>query len=116
MSAHLPGGNVAPEPELISRFTIAILACLLLGMGLGSRLPPQHGIYVTIAGITGMAYYFVCVFRGHLRRAQHAIEQRRHVERRLETQLYDSGLFDMVQRPRAEPGATSSLQDAPSSG
>lgn len=93
----VPSADVyQPEPELISRFTIVILACMLLGMGMGCRMPAQYGVYVTVAGLLGIFYYFVCLFRGHIARAQHVVAMRIQAERRLDSQLHESGILPHV--------------------
>lgn len=50
--------DVPPSrPQLISRFSIVLIAVSLLGMGVGSTLPPGFGPITTGAGLIGFVAY-----------------------------------------------------------
>lgn len=75
------------QPALLSHFSIAILACTLLGMGLGRFVPPQMSPCAILAGITGVFYYLTCLWRDRRQQAEHVSAVRQIVEHRLTAQL-----------------------------
>lgn len=45
------------EPKVISRFSLAILGCLAIGVGIGSQLPINIGGIAIIGGVIALAFY-----------------------------------------------------------
>ncbi|MDB4731905.1 hypothetical protein OAH05_02730 [bacterium] len=45
------------EPKVISRFSLAILGCLAIGIGIGSQLPINLGETVIVGGVVALAFY-----------------------------------------------------------
>lgn len=58
-SAELPFS----ESRLVSRFSIAILSCLLLSMGIGSLLPSECVELAFATGTVGLIAYLACSYR-----------------------------------------------------
>lgn len=86
----LPAEGHEGEPVMISRFSIIVLATTLLGMGVGSSLPPACGAICLGGGLIGIVS-FAC-FEGTARqRYQTVIDMsRRRAEHRLSKHLRNS--------------------------
>jgi hypothetical protein len=93
----------ADQSGLISHFSIAILACTLLGMGLGRFVPPQLSQCAILAGALGVFYYLTCLWRDYRQQAEHIAAVRQVVEQRLATQLHNSGLVETDRSSRPSP-------------
>lgn len=49
--------NDTTEPKIISRFSLAILGCLAIGIGIGSQLPFNFGGMAIFGGIVALGFY-----------------------------------------------------------
>lgn len=69
---------------VISRFSIALLAAVLLGMSLGYHLPADCRILATAAGIIGFVFFALQTFYARRMNLEHNVFLQQTAERRLQ--------------------------------
>lgn len=85
----LEGGTLVPEGTglLISRFTIALLAAILLGMSIGYHLPDDYRILATGAGGVGFLFFSLQSYYARRKVAEHSVVLQQVAERRLQVHV-----------------------------
>ncbi len=73
-----------PRRELISHATVGILALWLLGMGVGTKLPPTFGAISIGAGLIGLLAFGVFEYRAREKQRWLSAQAKAILERRLE--------------------------------
>lgn len=85
-----PTSACVEQTTLITRFSIALLAFTLIGMGLGSTLPPQIGPFALTTGSIGFIAFAILENLAARRYHESANALRAHNEHRLAQLLTDS--------------------------
>lgn len=78
------------EPQLISRFSIVLMAFTLIGMGIGSALPPHVGAMALGTGLTGIVAYGAVLLVASRRKQETVYSIRSKSEERLVRHLKSS--------------------------
>jgi hypothetical protein len=76
--------QVPPQPELVTHATVGILALWLLGMGVGTTLPPTFGVISIGAGLIGLLAFLIFECQARRKRRLLAEQAQSVLERRLE--------------------------------
>ena len=111
-------GDVSePYAAMVSRSSVGILACTLLGMGIGATLPPGFASLNIGAGVIGLVAYLLFEAQGRYRRRMAAAQSqataedrlirnvrldrnlKAHQRRRNETNLLPSAIIDTRRAP-----------------
>ncbi len=87
---------LAESDELISSYSVAILSCVLFGLGIGSTFQINGGLLALVAGSLGFLYHIASEHRKKTLYIQQAKVVRERSERRLDAQL-SSATMDIVE-------------------
>lgn len=91
-----------PYATLVSRSSVGILACTLLGMGVGATLPPGFASLNIGAGLVGLMAYLLFEAQGRYRRRQAAAQSQAIAETRLVRNVRVDRNLNSHQRRRTE--------------
>ncbi|MBX3438915.1 MAG: hypothetical protein KF861_15600 [Planctomycetaceae bacterium] len=106
MQPHPPAPDCGPvvdeQPQLITRFSIVLMAFTLMGMGIGSALPPKFGALTLHTGFVGIIAYGAFELVAVRRRREVIDVVRSRSEDRLSKHVYQLGREVNVAEPDAE--------------